>query len=96
MDNPLRFEEMIERIKSDPITAVLALTLNEIVKKYEAQDKINEVVHSIIKNHSDQISRLSEAIESLSQGMMACISSIQKLQTSNQNSFTPFRGIEIK
>lgn len=99
MDNlpfKFRFEEMLERIKTDPIVAVLALALNEVVTKQEEQDRINRLVHDTLQKQSEQINRLVESMTSLSQAMMAMTSALQKAQATHHVLFAHFRGIEIK
>lgn len=83
-------------MKSDPIISVLALALNDIAIRQAEQDKINELIHGVLQKNAKQITSLAESINSLSEGMVAVIASIQKLQTSQKLTSMPFRGIEIK
>lgn len=99
MDNlpiEFRFEEMLDRIKTDPIIAVLALALNEVVVKQAEQDRINSLVNNILQKHSEQINRLSECMNSLSQAMITVTAALQRTQTGHHFTSLPFRGIEIK
>ena len=99
MDNlpiQFRFEEMLDRIKTDPIIAVLALALNEVVVKQAEQDRINSLVHDTLQKHSEQINRLAESMNSLSQAMITVTAALQRTHTGHHFSALPFRGIEFK
>lgn len=99
MDNipiEFRFEDMMERIKADPVVAVLALALTEVVTKQEEQDKVNSLAHRVLQEHAEQIQRLAESMNALSQGMIAITAAIQRSQINQQSPHMGFRGITIK
>lgn len=99
MDNipiQFRFEEMLEKIRTDPVIAVLAIALNEVVTKQEEHDKVNALVHKVLQEHADQIQRLAESMNALSQGMIAITAAMQRTQMNHQTAPMGFRGITIK
>jgi hypothetical protein len=97
MEDQFRFEDLLERFKNDQVFAVLVLALNEVVTQQTEQERINQLVHTIIANHSEQITKLLEAMGALTKAVSTMSSAIEK---NNSNAPTiasyPFRGIEIK